>query len=77
MRLNPDGTHDRKITDLIKLIPTLTHTSKRAELLDALEELTTTTQELLKEEWEKVKAESKDGDLSDGRRKPGNRPTNA
>ncbi len=71
LRLNPDGTPDRKITALIKLIPELTHVSKRAELLAALEELTTTTQELLKEEWEKVKAESKDGDLSKRRRKVG------
>jgi len=71
LRLNPDGTPDRKITALIKLIPTLTHVSKRAELLAALEELTTTTQDLLKDEWEKVKAESKDGDLSESRRKAG------
>jgi hypothetical protein len=63
LRLNPDGTHDRKIAQLIRKIPELTHISKRAELTEALEDLTTTTQLLLKEEWEKVKAESKEGDL--------------
>ncbi|TAM46545.1 MAG: hypothetical protein EPN55_05175 [Gammaproteobacteria bacterium] len=63
LRLNPDGTHDRKIAQLIRKIPDLTHISQRDELTEALEELTTTTQLLLKEEWEKVKAESKDGDL--------------
>jgi len=63
LRLNPDGAHDRKITALMKQIPDLTDISKRGELSVALEELTTTTQHLLKEEWEKVKNESKDGDL--------------
>ena len=65
LRLNPEGTHDRQITALIKRIPELSHESQRAALLSALEDLTTTTQALLKEEWEKVKAESKDGDLSE------------
>ena len=65
LRLNPDGTHDRKIAQLIRKIPELTHISKRAELTEALEELTATTQLLLKEEWEKVKAESKEGDLQE------------
>ena len=63
LRLNPGGIHDQKIAQLIRKIPELTHISKRAELTEALEELTATTQLLLKEEWEKVKAESKDGDL--------------
>lgn len=65
LRLNPDGTLDRQITALIKRIPELTHESQRPALLSALEELTTTSQALLKEEWEKVKAESKDGDLNE------------
>ncbi len=65
LRLNPDGTHDRKIAPLIRRIPDLTHISKREELTAALEELITTTQQLLKEEWEKVKAEAKRGDLKE------------
>lgn len=65
LRLNPDGTHDRKIAQLIRRIPELTHISKREELTEALEELITTTQLLLKEEWEKVKAEAKEGDLQE------------
>ncbi|MDR4499445.1 MAG: hypothetical protein MRK02_16230 [Candidatus Scalindua sp.] len=65
LRLNPDGVHDRKITSLINEIPKLTHISKRDELMTALDQLTIATQEMLKEEWEKVKAEAKDGDLKE------------
>jgi len=67
LRLNPDGVHDQKIEKLIREIPNLTHESQRQSLIQALEELTRTTQSLLKEEWEKVKRESKHGDVS-GRR---------
>ena len=63
LRLNPDDTSDRKIAALVKKIPDLTHESQRDQMFKALEDLTTTTQEMLKEEWEKVKAESKDGDI--------------
>lgn len=65
LRLNPDGTHDRKIAELVRKIPKLTDISRREELQAALEDLTSTTQLLLKEEWEKVKAEAKDGDLKE------------
>ena len=65
LRLNPDDTPDRKIAALVKRIPELTHESKREELLTVLESLTVATQEMLKDEWEKVKAESKDGDLKE------------
>jgi hypothetical protein len=68
LRLNPDGAPGRKITALMKKIPELTEISKRSELSAALEDLTSTMQQLLKEEWEKVKAESQSGDLSDSRR---------
>lgn len=68
LRLNPAGEHDKKIERLIDEIPKLTHISKREDLLEALNELTSTTQLLLKEEWEKVKAESKHGDV--GRKPP-------
>jgi hypothetical protein len=67
LRLNPDDTPDRKIAELVKKIPTLTHESRRNELMDALNRLTEATQEMLKGEWEKVKSESKDGDLSEKR----------
>ena len=63
LRLNPSGTHDQKIESLIEQVPKLTHETQRKELLKALEDLTLTTQLLLKEEWEKVKAESKHGDV--------------
>ena len=63
LRLNPDGTHDRKIQALISKIPELTHESQQAQLKAALDELTTETQLLLKEEWEKVKREAEHGNL--------------
>jgi hypothetical protein len=43
----------------------LTPESKQEELKAALNDLVETGQELLKAEWEKVKAESKRGDLKD------------
>jgi hypothetical protein len=63
LRLNPKGEYDKKIEELITKIPELTHISKRDELKQTLDELTRTTQSLLKEEWEKVKVESIKGDL--------------
>lgn len=63
LRLNPEGEHDQKIEVLIQKIPKLTHISNREELQQALEDLTVTTQKLLKDEWEKVKKEAKEGDL--------------
>jgi hypothetical protein len=68
LRLNPDDPPDKKIAALVKKVPELTHESKRSELLTTLEELTTATQDMLKTEWEKVKAESKDGDLKETKR---------
>jgi len=64
LRLNPAGEHDKKIERLIDEIPTLTDIRKRQELETALNDLTSTTQLLIKEEWEKVKEESKRGDIA-------------
>ena len=64
LRLNPAGEHDKKIEQLINEIPTLTDISKRQELKIALNQLTSTAQLLIKEEWEKVKEESKRGDVA-------------
>ena len=63
LRLNPDGTHDRKIQSLIAEIPWLTGPAKQEELRAALDVLTVTTQLLLKDEWEKVKQEAERGNL--------------
>jgi hypothetical protein len=56
---------DKKIEELIARIPDLTDISQRKELDEAINELIITSQVLLKTEWEKVKAESKIGDLKD------------
>jgi len=65
LRLNPAGEHDKTIERLISEIPKLTDPSNQPRLVAALEELTCTTQLLLKQEWEKVKSESKHGDLGE------------
>ncbi len=65
LRLNSDATLDRKIASLIKEIPNLTHSSQQSERKKSMDKLSTLSQQLLKEEWEKVKKESKDGDLNE------------
>lgn len=65
LRLNADATLDRKIASLIRKIPDLTHLSQKEERLQAMNELSTLSQQLIKEEWEKVKKESKNGDLNE------------
>jgi hypothetical protein len=63
LRLNPAGTHDKRIELLIDTIPKLTDPSQREELTKALDDLTVTSQKLLKEEWNKVKLEAEYGNL--------------
>ncbi len=63
LRLNPKGTHDKAIEVLLAAIPK--HTADQAKIKELLEQLTVTSQALLKEEWEKVKDESQNGPLSD------------
>lgn len=65
LRLNPGDALDHRVAELVKEIPELTDKSDRAQLYAALEELTKETQKMLKAEWEKVKAESKDGDIGE------------
>lgn len=65
LRLNPDDSTDVEIASLIKEISDLTHEFQHEELLATLEKLTVATQKMLKAEWDKVKRESKDGDLSE------------
>jgi len=70
LQLNPKEENgnknvDSRIEDLIAKIPLLTDISLRDQLDAALNELVIESQELLKEEWEKVKKESKKGDLKD------------
>jgi hypothetical protein len=68
LRLNPAGPLDQRIEYLIDEIPKLTNITFRDRLTQALDELTTTTQKLLKEEWEKVKDEAERGNLKKGNR---------
>lgn len=63
LRLNPSGTHDKTIEQLIAEIPKYTDCSQRDKFQKTIEELTTTSQLLLKEEWEKVKREVEHGNL--------------
>ena len=62
LRLNPDGT--RKIITLVDKIPDLTHKSRHQELKEAIKELISESQAMLKTEWEKVKEEAEKGNIS-------------
>ena len=63
LRLNPTGNHDKTIERLLDEIPN--HAHDQAKVRPMLEELTKASQRLLKEEWEKVKHESKHGPSSE------------
>jgi hypothetical protein len=63
LRFNPAGEHDKVIEGLLADIPE--HTEDQEKIKELLEKLTITSQALLKEEWEKVKAESRKGPLSE------------
>ena len=65
LQLNPDGVHDKSIEALVTRIPELTDAIHKAELKVALNDLIEVSQTLLKDEWEKVKEESKRGDLKE------------
>jgi len=70
LQLNPQDVNgepnvDKKIEILIAKIPELTDISFRDELDSAMEDLIIQSQTLLKDEWDKVKLESKNGDLKD------------
>ena len=62
LRLNPSGAEDKKIAHYLSEIPK--HTDRPDVVSSLLEDLTTATQRLLKEEWDKVKEESQHGPLS-------------
>ena len=63
LQLNPDGIHDKAIEALVARVPELTHASQENELKTVLNELVVVSQKLLKDEWEKVKKESSQGNL--------------
>src|SRR5258708_1175834 len=63
LRLNPEGNYDRRLEQLLAEIPSFSDPLKQKELQGALEEFTVTTQNLLKQEWEKVKQEAEFGNL--------------
>jgi hypothetical protein len=65
LQLNPYDSRDKQIEELVGKIPELTHETKIDQLKITLNELVVVTQHLLKNEWEKVKEESKRGDLKD------------
>jgi hypothetical protein len=66
LQLSPTGTIDRDIQALVGKLVSITgehiEMSPR-DFREILDQLTKKTQELLKAEWEKVKAESRKGDL--------------
>ncbi len=56
---------DEELVDLIQEIHALIDNSKFEDLELKIENVTLITQNLLKQQWEKIKAESKTGDLKD------------
>jgi hypothetical protein len=69
LRLNPTGGHDSRIEALLDEIPRLTAAVHTDRLTTALNELTVESQQLLKEEWEKVKDEAERGKLKRAKRR--------
>lgn len=65
LQLNPDDDNDKKIVELLKTAITQTHPSQTEQLKSTLDDLIKATQRMLKDEWDKVKAESKKGDLKE------------
>jgi len=63
LQLNPNDPLGKEIENLIAKMPDLTHETQRDELKKAFNELVEKTQQLLKAEWEKVKAEAEHGNL--------------
>lgn len=61
LRLNPNGKYDKQIIELLDKIPSLTDKTNLLELDKELNQLTIISQKLLKEEWDRVKKESKRG----------------
>jgi hypothetical protein len=65
LQLNPEGDHDKEIQSLIAQIPDLTQENQADQLKNKINELIEVSQKLLKDEWDKVKEESKRGDIKD------------
>lgn len=64
LQLNPRDEHYAKISELIDEIPDLANPDKKDELKIAIDSLVAECQALLKDEWETVKKESIQGNLS-------------
>ena len=68
LQLNPKTIEnqpnvDKRIEELLLKIPELTDPTERKNLTEAIEKLIVNSQELLKNEWDKVKEEAKKGEL--------------
>ena len=61
LRLNPNGKYDKEIITLVDDIPKITDNVDMTELNNKLDELTSASQKLLKEEWDRVRKEVQKG----------------
>jgi len=67
LQLNPSGEPDRQIEDLLDAMYSQeAYRGDPVAMQNAANQLVRLGQQLLKQEWEKVKLESKHGDLRDG-----------
>jgi hypothetical protein len=69
LNLNPNDKFDQKLMEKIDKIPNLTNPKKLNELTTELNELTRLSQKMAKHEWEGIKAEAREGILSDVKKK--------
>ncbi|MAZ86052.1 MAG: hypothetical protein CL693_00190 [Cellvibrionaceae bacterium] len=64
LQLNPKDPTDKDLIRIIDKIPEYTHESKKEKLKELINATIISTQDLLKIEWERVKLESKRGEIS-------------
>ncbi|MBJ7278202.1 hypothetical protein [Marinobacter salarius] len=67
LKLNPGEPPSMKVIDLVDQMEHYTHLSQEVEMKRILNDIVSTSQVLLKEEWDKVRLEAVEGDL---RKKP-------
>jgi len=69
LQLNRKDPKDNEIISLVREIPTLTDPKNKGTLEKRIAKLVEKSQDVLKIEWNRAKAESKEGDLEDKRMK--------
>lgn len=77
LQLNSSENLSQRLFTLIDRLSSLTHSSQISELRETLDEIVKVSQQILKEEWDKVRDEATFGDLRDSGFFPRLRPYKA